>query len=906
MKSPILLILFLTFTVIISFPFSSSPLISAILSKKNITNLKDEEEDEKNSYRGQLFGIIRDELLLINFTDVSIGCEETINYYLLGKNQDSENISYIRSTFHLIKGLDDSGKKLNDLLSYDQCMKKNYRFNDTKLINTEKTTRNTYVIVVVDKISNDSNKDKYESLFETKYYLLGLCLPQGYTKGEEYKFIKNNKTYYRFCTDGDYEKIISQGDKQLGDYLLKEAKITAFSLRINQDDEEKESYIILKFLPAIILLLIVIFVFLRNLILKLINLILKLINLIYENKKLKNKIKNNNEYNEDEEEEETDENLTSTKKNDNFNNFNNFNIYCKNIFKCFSFIENKNELFNFSLTSTKYNNDSGISNIRGIKGMAIFFMLIGWTFIVLYNSPLKIYSVRRFLELLNDFFYILVIVGIRYSPRIILSCSGYTLVYKYLSYLDMNLENEKGNLFNVFLRFILYQLHKYILLIMMLLFSRYSFYPLVCLSGENPMWKYLNKMILSNIRDYKFYLSFTSLTFLFGWDKESNMKISHNLLDYFWLPFNEVFCCVFGVILIAIGYKFKCRIDIFILFFIPIWFIIKIIFSYIYEGYDNFLPTLYYYFFDYGKFMTNPLFNITYFLIGLYFGLMNYTVQKGIIDLKSSKNYEKFQQYVKEKKFELLEKKDKEDIEKSFEENNNNNDKKQNDYCEEIKTMPFLITPIIFVKWHRRHQMKYFFIIILSIFLILFIFFTAIHYIIINYIIIKYEIDQKETEISKKIDDYIKNTLINFFFRFDIEFIVLFIQWGAFIIYFKGNNILADFLTHQFWTMLSKPYFSFILIINPVLLFMFYKGETLIGLNSINLFLYSVIGGFFTFVVMCFAYIFFELPLKRLSHLIINKNWIDEEDLEQDDEDEEYKNLEENDNENISTHKKNN
>ena len=47
----------------------------------------------------------------------------------------------------------------------------------------------------------------------------------------------------------------------------------------------------------------------------------------------------------------------------------------KKIVDCFCFTENEKELFNFSLTSTKYNNDSGISNVRGIIGINIFLMI---------------------------------------------------------------------------------------------------------------------------------------------------------------------------------------------------------------------------------------------------------------------------------------------------------------------------------------------------------------------------------------------------------------------------------------------------------------------------------------------------------------------------------------------------
>ena len=149
------------------------------------------------------------------------------------------------------------------------------------------------------------------------------------------------------------------------------------------------------------------------------------------------------------------------------------------IIDCFCFTENAKELFNFSLTSTKFNNDSGISNVRGINGISIFFMIIGWSFVALYNSPVKIYSpshIKNFLEG-ESIFSVFVMIGVRYAPRIIISCSGYILTYKYISFLERNVTNNT-QVFSVCLKFFIYKTYKYILLILLLLFERYSLYQI--------------------------------------------------------------------------------------------------------------------------------------------------------------------------------------------------------------------------------------------------------------------------------------------------------------------------------------------------------------------------------------------------------------------------------------------
>ena len=175
--------------------------------------------------------------------------------------------------------------------------------------------------------------------------------------------------------------------------------------------------------------------------------------------------------------------------------------------------------------------------------------------------------------------------------------------------------------------------------------------------------------------------------------------------------------------------------------------------------------------------------------------------------------------------------------------------------------MPFLITPILFVNWHRK-QNKETLSIILIIFLILLIFFITNFYIY-------------------GIGESINSTYINFIYRIDIELIVIIIHWGVLIIFLRMNNFLAIFFGHIFWTVISKPYFSFILIINTLLLFIFYHEETLNEVNNISILMFSLIGGGLTFPSMILFYIFYELPLKRVIRFFYKNDYdIKDEEVE--------------------------
>ena len=66
-------------------------------------------------------------------------------------------------------------------------------------------------------------------------------------------------------------------------------------------------------------------------------------------------------------------------------------------------------------------------------------------------------------------------------------------------------------------------------------------------------------------------------------------------------------------------------------------FIAKILIFVFYMYDNNKYPTLFYYLFDYGAFMLNPLYNMPSFLIGMFFGIINYSIQRGVSIYKTNK-----------------------------------------------------------------------------------------------------------------------------------------------------------------------------------------------------------------------------------------------------------------------------
>ena len=105
---------------------------------------------------------------------------------------------------------------------------------------------------------------------------------------------------------------------------------------------------------------------------------------------------------------------------------------------------------------------------------------------------------------------------------------------------------------------------------------------------------------------------------------------------------------------------------------------------------------------------------------------------------------------------------------------------------------------------------------------------------------------------------------IHFFMIYDAEIVVILFNLLTLFFYISGENVFDYFFTHQLWYELDKMYFTYILLLNPVILYILYLGETKIQFNIPNCFLYSLISIIVLFFVVISFYILFELPYKRI------------------------------------------
>ena len=858
------------------------------------------ERSLKNNLTKALSKVIEN-LLFKNFTELQISpsCSELINYTYF---RNLENVSEDFRFYFSKKLFIDSTKSKNDFLTYENCLDglKDNIYNST--------TYKIKPIYIVGKIIDKVNQSKLKnSIYYEKYnYMFGFCFPYGI----------NVSTNQSLCSSKDYGNLILVYNS-----LLHNVNLTNISVfNITAEDLKRKSKHILYFSLVVIISAIPL----------LISIFLKL----YEKIKLSNLQKNeiNNELKLE------NQNIDNNALKANEIQKSEF-LYRKTppkwfryLNEYFNLVKNGNELFNFTLNQTNFNDFNGITYIKGILGISMILNIFGLTFLVVANLLTKILGSYQFYDSIYNLVYIFAFIALRYSPRIIFSCSGYTLIYKFLNFI------EHDSNFSFF-KFLILQSYKFILLILAVIYLRFCLYyiDVFFLKIKNPISEAFNK----ELNDYNEGFFYNLISFLFYNIKDENEIFANEsaFILYLYIPINEIILFIIGIALISFGYKFKLRFDIIIIIFFLLIYLFKLIIFIVHLYKKEIYSTLYFFLHGYGILMFNPIFNIPSFLVGMYFGLVNFTIQRGINDLNENEKNNEYELLEKEQISPLKENKDDElkkiDIginnisendrisrsltfsrqSSSIHDENNiyvkNEDnisfkagykkaKKnldintQEDTNDILIDLPFLKSTVNFTNFHRKNQDKKLLKIILAISIILILFFIFVRFIFI-YANITKEIEnnnenlkvvdisgEKENNLANilSLEKIITNYFLNILYVIDIELVVIMINWIFFYLYFKGGQI-NDFLSHIYWSFFIKSYFSYTLVSGLVILYILYQSETVIKLNLYTICFYSLISSFFIFIATIIFYSCYEYPLRKIfKTLKIRRSYINLDDDE--------------------------
>ena len=737
----------------------------------------------------------------------------------LSKNCINNLIKYLKgddASYYFEKLYFGSSFNKNDINTYSTCI--NYNGDENK--------DSVYLTVLInEKIS------LYDDLTISQGssgYVFGLCIIDGCTIDEYEKlilYIMKSVIYTEHNLNPDTNitsNIINPiNDIKIYKYELHDTSFTFITF--------------LRYLPFIIIVIHIIFVLINKIPIFLAHLFL----LIFCCKKNKfKKIKSRSDTKNTNKSSPTKDKL----QNNNGNNRSNDEVLEKSLNLLYNIENNFTSLISYKKQSRIISN-SGLAYINGLKGIFLIFFLFGNVYSAIYSSYVFEKNKNNFFFQIKNIFFVFFYVGIKFAPKMLLCASGFTLFYKFVGYLDGKIETEeemikqndedsnkrnnsssnsndfyarmhqknknKPNLsFKYLYIFYIKQINKYIICLLFFCFFIFSFNNVIILfRGETSIWNFFNlNMISSSIKGK--YL----LPLLIGLKTHLIPGISNNdsinILDYFYLPFQEILYFLITSFIIFLGYRNNYHIDRFFKIIAFIIFIYRIVYYYLNDLDDKDYFTLN----KFGKFYNSILYNYNFYIIGIIFGMINYAIQKGYVE----REYEIQNRIYLFSTTKLL---------------NNINRKK-------IKLLNVLS-------------------IISGIILIFIIFFQQI-------IASFYDIQKDKT-----LSDYKSNIFSEIILLFDADIFAVGFNLLSLCQYIKTENRLNNLLCHNFWSIFDRFYFSFILIINPVILYIIYTIDSKLIFNLSNCFLFSFICGFLVINISILIHITFEYPLKKLFHYLI-------------------------------------
>ena len=290
-----------------------------------------------------------------------------------------------------------------------------------------------------------------------------------------------------------------------------------------------------------------------------------------------------------------------------------------------------------------------------------------------------------------------------------------------------------------------------------------------------------------------------------------------NYYNFFIPAMNEIFFYLFGTTIIYIFYKRNARLDIFLIAIILIVIIAKIIIflvPYIKSENKNnlFLPSLDFMQLDNYYLIQMHFLNLSYYCIGMLVGLANYTLQ---------------------------------------------NDSKRKHIVKEFVKLPRKLYYII--------KRKYNFIFGLAVFVI---FLACDIFLYKIYLLLNTNNNNDDSQIINFEKEFYKSLFVNIFYLFDCEIVITCIFILIIILFYSSSSFLRDFLNAYPWKILSRLYFPLLLIAQMHSNWFFLQFAERIDFSLSWVLYVATLIFILSLVSSVIIYIFFQVPLKKLTKII--------------------------------------
>ena len=369
--------------------------------------------------------------------------------------------------------------------------------------------------------------------------------------------------------------------------------------------------------------------------------------------------------------------------------------------------------------------------------------------------------------------------------------------------------------FKSFLIFFFRQFYKFLLFIIVVLFYKFFYYDFVSITTQNPMWEFIKNSYVNKLKP-KYICSLIFLYFPFY--PEANNEIKYDFFDIIIL---EISVFILFSLVLFIFYKYNWRLDIVLIVLFIIGLVIKVI-AYlvnikdeeadIYE--DYFYPAKGFTNKKYKLIINNPLYFIPSISLGLFFGLVNYAIQKSAKSIK--------------------------------------------DFRDKL----YLTIPIWFINKLKKKAGLYsiiFFLMFIAYFIWSGLSYNALF------------LSEKKLSEDAKANEFFENKSINIYYSLDVDIFVLMLYIAIIPFILIGENIISSFLEHEFWNIFSRPYFSFMLLVQTVGNNILYRMNTYVSNNIWTIIFFAIINIISSIIFGMLIYILLEVPLKKVNKFIFRK-----------------------------------
>ena len=132
-------------------------------------------------------------------------------------------------------------------------------------------------------------------------------------------------------------------------------------------------------------------------------------------------------------------------------------------------------------------------------------------------------------------------------------------------------------------------------------------------------------------------------------------------------------------------------------------------------------------------------------------------------------------------------------------------------------------------------------------------------------------LSEKKLSEDAKANEFFENKSINIYYSLDVDIFVLMLYIAIIPFILIGENIISSFLEHEFWNIFSRPYFSFMLLVQTVGNNILYRMNTYVSNNIWNIIFFAIINIISSIIFGMLIYILLEVPLKKVNKFIFRK-----------------------------------